>query len=354
MSAFLVVLRNKNKLISVRDTWVKNPIIDEKTIIFYSPNDQEIPDFDMKPSYFFNENTKACYEGRIVKRFDSIEASNMFLNKRSRRYIFNEDSHMKVFQLPEIVESVELSDDDFLAEDTNKSRDLDKENIPEKVMGNASKVDVVHNRVEMEQETVAPLERNDLFTDVLKETLPVIENMHGKQPISGVIRPNDPLKCIENDSTENMNGNSTSSGLLIRKFYMPTNINACQKTAIYQRSSLGEGVNKITDPGHKNQSVSRMIRRHYAPKSLANASNKNVTGFTTSTDLLRREVDMTTNTNEVVNKIPQNQPVSVMVRRTYDLKLDANYSNKNVTGDHTTPTGLLIRKSYVRNINDEA
>lgn len=67
MSAFVVILKSE-KLISVRDTWVQNQIIGEYSLIFYSPNDEDEPNFELKPSHY-HQNIISCYEARVLKQF---------------------------------------------------------------------------------------------------------------------------------------------------------------------------------------------------------------------------------------------------------------------------------------------
>lgn len=68
MSAFVVILRN-DKLISVQKDWIKTPIVGQKSLVFVSPNKCDSPNFDLKISYFFHEQTPACYEARILEPF---------------------------------------------------------------------------------------------------------------------------------------------------------------------------------------------------------------------------------------------------------------------------------------------
>lgn len=68
MSAYVVILKNQ-KMISVRAGWVQNPKINEKSVVFHSPNDGEQPNFTLKPLYFFNDNVAACYQSRVLKKF---------------------------------------------------------------------------------------------------------------------------------------------------------------------------------------------------------------------------------------------------------------------------------------------
>lgn len=66
MSAFVVILKSK-KLISMRDTWVQNQVIGEYSLISYLPNDEDEPNFELKPSYY-HQNIISCYDARVLKK----------------------------------------------------------------------------------------------------------------------------------------------------------------------------------------------------------------------------------------------------------------------------------------------
>lgn len=51
--AFVEILRDKNHTISIPDKWIQNPILDEKSLIFNSPNILDEPNFDLKTKFFF-------------------------------------------------------------------------------------------------------------------------------------------------------------------------------------------------------------------------------------------------------------------------------------------------------------
>lgn len=68
MSAFVVITKNQ-KLISVQKNWIKNPTQKQKSLVFFSPSKADAPNFNLKPSYFFQTNSSACYDARILKGF---------------------------------------------------------------------------------------------------------------------------------------------------------------------------------------------------------------------------------------------------------------------------------------------
>lgn len=73
MSAYVVILKCK-KLISVKSRWVQNPIINEKSMVFHSPNDGELPNFVSTPLFYFTHEVAACYQSRVVQKFGKLHS----------------------------------------------------------------------------------------------------------------------------------------------------------------------------------------------------------------------------------------------------------------------------------------
>lgn len=48
-------------------------------MIFYSPNEDESPDFKLKQKYLFDAAERNCYFGLVSKSFDSVNAANEFI-----------------------------------------------------------------------------------------------------------------------------------------------------------------------------------------------------------------------------------------------------------------------------------
>lgn len=67
MSAFVVVLKS-NKLICVPENWLKNTVLNEESLVFFSKNTQPA-DFTLKPAFYFDSTVPSCYESRVVERF---------------------------------------------------------------------------------------------------------------------------------------------------------------------------------------------------------------------------------------------------------------------------------------------
>lgn len=139
MPAFLVNLC-VNKLISVRDLWVRTPVLGEESLVFYSPNENDDPDFKIETAHYFASNVKACYKGRVQQKFgmfviivivcffqfsfsfctivifitsilnqptDTLKAAKQWLEARPRRIT----NIFKRFPEAKVIESFALNDD---------------------------------------------------------------------------------------------------------------------------------------------------------------------------------------------------------------------------------------------------
>lgn len=65
---FAIILMCK-RFIIVQDNWVENPKINEKTKIFFSPDLNTQPNFDLNEKFLFNKNVSNVYTGYVLKRF---------------------------------------------------------------------------------------------------------------------------------------------------------------------------------------------------------------------------------------------------------------------------------------------
>lgn len=65
----IVVLLKIGKIIAVKENWIKKPVLNTNSCIFYSPDLRDHPDFKLKKSYFFNEQQIGVYEGYVLKKF---------------------------------------------------------------------------------------------------------------------------------------------------------------------------------------------------------------------------------------------------------------------------------------------
>lgn len=149
--AFVVILQS-NKLLCVPHVWVQTQIVGEKSVIYYSKKFTDTPNFDLKKEHFFSPNAPACYNALVCKRFgkylignyiddnfiglscicpptDSIDEGEAFLDKRPRRFRYNNNiSSVRVFEKPKRVMTIEISDDDEpAANNSNRASSSDQQ-----------------------------------------------------------------------------------------------------------------------------------------------------------------------------------------------------------------------------------
>lgn len=62
MEKFIVVYLEKKE-------YFENRNLSKQTKIFFSPNQDEIPDFTKKTKFYVNKNQAQCYDAVVVKRF---------------------------------------------------------------------------------------------------------------------------------------------------------------------------------------------------------------------------------------------------------------------------------------------
>lgn len=65
---FAVILLSK-RFIIVRDDWIKEATIREETKIFFSPDSNAQPNFDLEVKFLFNEKSANAYKGYVLKHF---------------------------------------------------------------------------------------------------------------------------------------------------------------------------------------------------------------------------------------------------------------------------------------------
>lgn len=70
--AFAVILRC-NEMIAAKEHWIANPVLSEASKIFFSPNRNQVANFDIAPKYFFEGNEVAVYDGFLYRRFGKYQ-----------------------------------------------------------------------------------------------------------------------------------------------------------------------------------------------------------------------------------------------------------------------------------------
>lgn len=76
---FFVVCLKQKRFIIIKKEWIQNPSIGQMSKIFYSKNEDAIPNFDGSLKYYLNRGIEACYEGYVQKSFDSLEKAENFI-----------------------------------------------------------------------------------------------------------------------------------------------------------------------------------------------------------------------------------------------------------------------------------
>lgn len=71
---FATILLSR-RFIIVEDDWVENKRNGEKTRIFFSPNQNAEPNFDLEIKYLFNERVPNVYQGYVLKHFGKFSNS---------------------------------------------------------------------------------------------------------------------------------------------------------------------------------------------------------------------------------------------------------------------------------------
>lgn len=65
---FAAILSSRRHIV-IRDDWAENRNIGMKTKIFYSPNFNMDPNFDLEVKYLLNARVPNVYEGYVLKSF---------------------------------------------------------------------------------------------------------------------------------------------------------------------------------------------------------------------------------------------------------------------------------------------
>lgn len=65
----LAAILSSRRHIVIRDDWTENPNIGIKTKIFYSPDFNMDPNFDLEVKYLLNARAANVYEGYVLKSF---------------------------------------------------------------------------------------------------------------------------------------------------------------------------------------------------------------------------------------------------------------------------------------------
>lgn len=82
MKYFVVYLKCKRYL-AVPKHWIENPIVGQPSTVFYCGNGNTLADFSLDNKHYVDERVNACYDGFVLKSFDSYETAKDYAsNKR--------------------------------------------------------------------------------------------------------------------------------------------------------------------------------------------------------------------------------------------------------------------------------
>ena len=78
--AFVVVFQNNKNIIAIQQKWVLDPILNAKTVIYFSPDNNDEPDFTTEPEYHFMWDAPHCYNARVIAQFGMFGLDFILLN----------------------------------------------------------------------------------------------------------------------------------------------------------------------------------------------------------------------------------------------------------------------------------
>lgn len=66
---FFVVQTESMRWLAVKRDWVQNPILKKRSLVFLSPNPNEIADFKIQSSFYINQHENSVYESFVWPEF---------------------------------------------------------------------------------------------------------------------------------------------------------------------------------------------------------------------------------------------------------------------------------------------
>lgn len=100
MELYGVISLKQNRLIVSKRDWIENAVIGVETRVFFSPDDNEQPNFTTESKYFFDGNKSQCYEGLVIKFYESRDDAQRFAEwKRPKK---------NRFSIPKLVDEISL------------------------------------------------------------------------------------------------------------------------------------------------------------------------------------------------------------------------------------------------------
>lgn len=82
MKFFVVYLESK-RYFALREKWIQNPKVGEKSTVFFSNDYDSEADFTCAKKYYIDENVNANYDAFVYKSFETYDAAEYYAkNKR--------------------------------------------------------------------------------------------------------------------------------------------------------------------------------------------------------------------------------------------------------------------------------
>lgn len=82
MEYYVVYLKCKRYIALPKD-WIENPVIGQRSKVFFSGDASSTPDFTCEEKFYPDEKVNACYEATVYKSFHTYDtAKNFTLDKR--------------------------------------------------------------------------------------------------------------------------------------------------------------------------------------------------------------------------------------------------------------------------------
>lgn len=141
---FFVVYLDQMKLIVIKEDWIENPDLGSKSKIFFSPNSNEVANFALPLSFYFDDTKTTCYEAFVCKCFgkslklfhfvdgdltmflftDTLNAAKQHIKKQEKILPQPVDFHQSTprkarktkISAPRIVETYDLTENDSESE----------------------------------------------------------------------------------------------------------------------------------------------------------------------------------------------------------------------------------------------
>lgn len=70
---YFVALIESSKWLAVKKEWVQNPFLGQTSKIFFSPNENAVPDFTKPSEFYLNKDSDEVYNGFVYRQFGEYD-----------------------------------------------------------------------------------------------------------------------------------------------------------------------------------------------------------------------------------------------------------------------------------------